>query len=289
MSTAFRERLNSSLILEVGQRLVKSSSGKVGCILFGIIALAVILAPLIAPYGVNVMDLTRMYAGPSRLHWLGTDGMGRDLLTRLLYGGQYSLSLGLASSMLSCVTGAVIGSVAGYFGGRVESLIMRAVDVWSAIPSLLLCILISAAFGAGFFNTVVALSVGEVPIFVRLIRGQILRERSAEYLEAAESINCSKASIMFRHLLPNVVSPLIVQVTMGIGTMIVMAASLSFIGLGVQPPTPEWGALLADARAHVLTYPHLIMFPGLVIALTVLSINLIGDAMRDALDPKLRA
>ncbi len=279
----------TSMLSETVRRTLRGIGGKAGAILFGVIVFSAILAPAIAQYGVNQMDLTHMYALPSRQHWFGTDGMGRDLFTLILYGGQYSLSLGLAASLLSCVAGAVIGSFAGYFGGRTETLIMRAIDIWSSIPSLLLCIMVSAAFGAGFGNTVIALAVGEVPIFVRLIRGQILRERSAEYLEAAESINCSRASIMFRHLLPNVVSPLIVQLTMGVGTMITMAASLSFIGLGVQPPTPEWGALLADGRAHILNYPHLIMFPGLVIALTVLAINLMGDALRDALDPKLRA
>ena len=165
---------------------------------------------------------------------------------------------------------------------------MRLMDIWSSLPSILLCILISAVLGSGFFNTVLALSVGNVPIGVRLIRGQILSERSKEYLEAAESIKCSKASIMFRHLLPNVISPVIVDATMGIGMTITMAAALSYIGLGVQPPTPEWGAMLADARSHILNYPYLIMFPGLIIALTVLAINLIGDGLRDALDPKLR-
>lgn len=287
--TATQSRLSSSLFVETVLRMLRSIGGKAGAILFVLIVLSAILAPVVAPYGVNDMDLTQMNAVPNSHHWFGTDGMGRDLLTRILHGGRYSLALGLTASLVSCVAGAVIGSVAGYFGGRIESVIMRGMDIWSSIPSLLLCILVSTAFGAGFFNTVLALALGEVPIFVRLIRGQILRERSAEYLEAAESINCSRVSIMFRHLLPNVISPLIVQLTMGVGTMITMAAALSFIGLGVQPPTPEWGALLADGRAHILNYPHLIMFPGLVIALTVLAINLMGDALRDALDPKLRA
>ena len=166
---------------------------------------------------------------------------------------------------------------------------MRFLDIWSSLPSMLLCILISAVLGAGFFHTVLALAIGNVPIDVRLIRGQILSERSKDYLEAAQSINCSHLSIMFRHILPNVVSPVIVDATMNIGMNITMAAALSYIGLGVQPPTPEWGAMLADARTHILNYPHLIMFPGIVIALTVLAINLIGDGLRDAMDPKLRS
>lgn len=278
----------TSLFAETMQRVWENPGTRVGVILLAIICLACIFAPVIAPYGVNEMDLQNMFKGPSRQHICGTDGMGRDLFTRLLYGGRYSLALGLCAAIFGSFVGTIIGSIAGYFGGKVETIIMRIMDIWSSLPSILLCILISAVLGSGFFNTVLALSVGNVPIGVRLIRGQILSERSKEYLEAAESIKCSKISIMFRHLLPNVISPVIVDATMGIGMTITMAAALSYIGLGVQPPTPEWGAMLADARSHILNYPYLIMFPGLIIALTVLAINLIGDGLRDALDPKLR-
>jgi ABC-type dipeptide/oligopeptide/nickel transport system permease subunit len=279
----------TSLFLETLQRMVKGPGAKVGTALFVLIVLASIFAPLIAPYGPNDMDLENMYATPSAAHLLGTDGLGRDQLSRLLYGGRYSLSLGLSASLFGALAGVVLGSIAGYFGGKAETLIMRLMDIWSSLPGMLLCILISATLGAGFFNTVLALSIGEVPVGVRLIRGQIMKERTKEYLEAAEAINCSKFSIMFRHLLPNVIQPVLVNVTMGIGMVITMAAALSYIGLGVQPPTPEWGALLSAGRLHILNYPHLIMFPGLVIAITVLSINLMGDGLRDALDPKLRS
>lgn len=279
----------TSLFLETLQRMVKGPGAKVGTALFVLIVLASICAPLIAPYGPNDMDLENMYATPSAAHLLGTDGLGRDQLSRLLYGSRYSLSLGLSASLFGALAGVFLGSIAGYFGGKTETLIMRLMDIWSSLPGMLLCILISATLGAGFFNTVLALSIGEVPVGVRLIRGQILKERAKEYLEAAEAINCSKFSIMFRHLLPNVVQPVLVNVTMGIGMVITMAAALSYIGLGVQPPTPEWGALLSAGRLHILNYPHLIMFPGLVIAITVLSINLMGDGLRDALDPKLRS
>lgn len=279
----------TSLFLETVRRVWKNPGSRVGIVLLLLIVLACVLAPVFAPYGINDMDLNHMNSWPSLQHLFGTDGMGRDLFSRLLYGGRYSLALGLCAALLGSVAGIVIGSVAGYFGGRTETLIMRFMDIWSSLPSMLLCILISAALGSGFFNTILALSVGNIPISVRLIRGQILSERNKEYLEAAQSINCSNLSIMFRHLLPNVVSPVIVDATMGIGMNITMAATLSYIGLGVQPPTPEWGAMLADARTHILNYPYLIMFPGLIIALTVLAINLIGDGLRDALDPKLRS
>ena len=279
----------SSLLLETLQRMVKGPGAKVGTVLFVMIVLVCVCAPLIAPYGPNDMDLKSMYASPSSSHWLGTDGLGRDQLTRLLYGGRYSLGLGVTASMVGAFFGTIIGSLAGYFGGKTETLIMRFMDIWSSLPAMLLCILISAVLGKGFFNTVLALSIGGVPEVTRYIRAQIMKERSKEYLEAAESINCSKFSIMFRHLLPNVIQPVLVNVTMGIGMVITMAATLSYIGLGVQPPTPEWGALLAAGRSHILNYPYLIMFPGLVIAVTVLAINLMGDGLRDALDPKLRS
>lgn len=278
----------TSILAETMERIWANPGSKAGIVLFVLIVAASAFAPLLTPYGVNEMDLANMYQGPSLAHPFGTDGMGRDQLTRILYGGRYSLALGLCAALVGSGVGAVIGSVAGYFGAKAETVIMRIMDIWSSLPSMLLCILISATLGAGFGNTVLALAVGNVPTGVRLIRGQILSERSREYLEAAESINCSKISIMFRHLLPNVVSPVVVDATMGIGMNITMAAALSYIGLGVQPPTPEWGALLADARTHILNYPYLIMFPGLVIAVTVLAINLIGDGLRDAMDPKLR-
>jgi ABC-type dipeptide/oligopeptide/nickel transport system permease subunit len=279
----------TSLLLETFVRTVKGSAAKVGVVIILVIVVMCIGAPLFAPYGYNDMDLDNMFAHPAPDHIFGTDGLGRDLFSRILYGGQYSLALGLFASVLGEAIGIVIGSVAGYFGNKIETVIMRVMDVWSSLPSMLLCILISTALGSGFINTALALAIGNVPASVRLIRGQILSERIKEYLEAAESINCSKASIMFRHLLPNVISPMIVHLTMNIGFTITTASALSYIGLGVQPPTPEWGALLSDARIHILNHPHLIMFPGIFIALTVLAINLIGDGLRDALDPKLRS
>lgn len=283
-----RKIQKTSMFTETMKRIIKSPSAKVGAVLFVVMVLACVCAPLIAPYGTNDMDLFNLSAGPSAKHIMGTDVMGRDIFSRLLYGGRYSIALGICTSLFGGLVGIVLGSIAGYFGGTVETIIMRLMDIWSSLPSMLLCILISSALGAGFFNTILALTVGAVPGNVRMIRAQILAERSKEYLEAAESINCYKASIMFRHLLPNVISPLIVGMTMSIGGTITMSASLSYIGLGVQPPTPEWGAMLSDARAHILQSPHMMLFPGLFIAITILAINLLGDGVRDALDPKLR-
>lgn len=282
-----RQRLNN--IKEILARMVKSPSSKVGWTLFLVIAIACIGADLWAPYEPTFIDLNNMMSKPSPEHLLGCDALGRDILTRLLYGGRYSLALGVVASIFGSAVGVAIGTIAGYFGGKVENFIMRLMDVWSAMPSMLLCILLSQALGSGFFNTILALTVGGVPGGVRMTRAMILAERSKEYLEAAESINNKKMVIMFKHLLPNVISPTLVSLTMGVGNTIIMSAGLSYIGLGIQPPTPEWGAMLADGRQHILLYPHMIMFPGLIIALTVLSINLLGDGIRDAIDPKLRS
>ncbi|MGN0999373.1 MAG: ABC transporter permease [Faecousia sp.] len=279
----------TSLFKEFAQRMLKSWSSRLGILLLAVIILACLIGPFLSPYDVNTGDLTLICAHPSAKHLLGCDTLGRDMLTRLLYGGRYSLLMGLTAAVVGEIIGVAIGLIAGYFGGIVETVIMRFLDVWSALPGMLLCILISAAMGSGFFSTVIALTVGGIPGTVRMTRGQVLSERGREYIEAAESINCSKVTIMFKHLLPNVVQPTIVITTMSIGSTINMAASLSFIGLGIQPPTPEWGAMLADGRAYILTDPHLIAVPGFAIALTVLAINLVGDGLRDALDPKMRS
>ncbi len=278
----------SSMFLEFCQRLVKSWSSKIGLILMLFIILACLIGPYLTGYDLNWQDQTLMRDGPSAEHWLGCDTLGRDMLTRLLYGGRYSLLMGILSAVLGAILGIAVGLIAGYFGGITETIIMRFMDVWSSLPGMLLCILVSAAMGNGFMATVIALTIGSIPGGARMTRGQVLSERSREYIEAAESINCSKLSIMFKHLLPNVIQPSIVITTMSVGSTINMAASLSYIGLGIQPPAPEWGAMLADGKGYIMTDPHLIAVPGIAIALTVLAINLLGDGLRDALDPKLR-
>lgn len=278
----------SSLFGDFLGRLMKTGAAKIGVVLLVFIVLACFIGPLLSPYEKNSIDLTNMFARPSAEHWFGCDALGRDILTRLLYGGRYSLILGLTTAAISSIVAILIGCSAGYFGGATETLIMRFMDVWSSLPAMLLAIMVSAVLGAGFFATVFALTVGGIAGGVRMTRGQILAERKKEYIEAAESINCSKLSIMFKHLLPNVVQPMIIIATMSIGATIMMAAGLSYIGLGIQPPTPEWGAMLADGRAYIRLYPHMITFPGIAIALTVLAVNLIGDGLRDVLDPKLR-
>ncbi len=269
-------------------RVFHTPSSKLGGVLFAIIAIMCIFAPVFAPYDPVAMDIANIYQGPSLAHICGTDALGRDVFSRLLYGGRYSISLGLLAALFGNFIGVVLGSIAGYFGGFIENLIMRLMDILAALPGMLLAIIISSVLGPGFFNTVLAMSVGGIPMAARMIRGQILGERSKEYLEAAESINCTRRSIMFKHLLPNVISPLLVNITTSIGFTITGAASLSYIGLGVQPPTPEWGAMLSDGSAQILNYPYLLAFPGIILGLCVFSINLMGDGLRDALDPNLR-
>lgn len=289
MMAQTKKRKKTNPFLDFLKRMTKAFSAKLGVGLFVLIVLFCVLGPLFSKYDVNGIDLMNMYAGPSKEHLLGCDSMGRDMLTRLMYGGRYSLLIGICASLFGALLGIVFGSIAGYAGGKVETFIMRVMDIWTALPGMMLCILVSNVLGTGFFPTVIALTIGSIPGTVRMIRGQILTERSKEYIEAARTINCSDFSIMFRHLLPNVVQPVIVTTTMGIGSTMMMAASLSFIGLGIQPPNPEWGAMLSDGRAYIRSYPHMIMVPGIAIALTVFAINLLGDGVRDALDPKLRS
>ena len=269
-------------------RVFEGPAAKLGLVLLVIILILCLGAPLFTHYGINDMDLVNMYASPSAEHLLGTDRMGRDLWTLLLYGGRTSIALGVLGSLFAAVGGTVVGLVSGYLGGQADNLIMRFCDVWSAIPGMLLCMLVASVLGNGFFNTIVALGVGAIPNGARMTRGQILSERSKEYLEAAESINVSKVSIMFKHLLPNVISPTLVGTTMGIGATIMQAASLSYIGLGLDPLQPEWGAMLSHSKTFYSAHPHEMLFPGMFIAVFVFAINLMGDGLRDAMDPKLR-
>lgn len=283
-----RKKKKKSGFLDFLKRMFRTPSSKVGAALFAVILFLTIFAPFITPYDPYAANLRAVYETASAKHIFGTDYIGRDIFTRMCYGGRYSLTLGFCAAFVGTALGVILGSIAGYFGGLVETLIMRFCDIWTAIPGMLFTIIIAASLGPGFQNTILAMSIGGIPNGARMTRGQILAERSKEYLEAAEAINCSKASIMFKHLLPNVISPTIVSVTMAIGGTITGAAGLAFLGLGVQPPTPEWGAMISDGTPYLRTHPGLLLWPGLILGICVLSINLMGDGLRDALDPKLR-
>ncbi|HIZ62550.1 MAG TPA: ABC transporter permease [Candidatus Gemmiger avistercoris] len=277
-----------SEFVRVFKELRKNSTAMLGLCILLVEIILVILAPVIAPYDYTAMDIVAAQQGPSAAHWFGTDELGRDIFSRVLYGGRYSISMGVLAVMISTTVGMTIGAVAGYFGGKVDNILMRLLDVIQSLPAMLLSIVLSAVLGPGYFNTILALSVNGMPASARMLRAQMMKVRGNEYIEAAQSINCSKFRIIVRHMIPNSFSPNIVQATMSIAHMIVMAASLSFIGLGVQPPTPEWGAMLTGARQFIRQCPHMVIFPGLAIAVTVLAVNLMGDGLRDALDPKLK-
>jgi peptide/nickel transport system permease protein len=272
----------------VSRRLSQNSSAVIGFVVGVLLALTAIFAPLIAPYPYAKQDLSHTRAAPSAQHIFGTDELGRDIFSRTVWGSRFSLSVGVLAVLLGTAVGMVFGAIAGYFGGSIDDITMRFIDILQSIPGILLAITISVVLGPGLFNTLLALSVGGIPMACRLLRASILGIRNQEYLEAATSINASTPRIIFKHVLPNSFSPLLVSSTMSIGNVIMMGAMLSFIGLGVQPPTPEWGSMIAGGRSLIRTCPWMVTFPGIFIMLTVLSLNLFGDGLRDALDPKLK-
>lgn len=288
MPKTIQKAKKQSEFVRIMKQLSKNKMAMIGLAILSTEIILAALAPFIIPYDYTQMDMTSTFAKPSFQHFFGADDMGRDIFSRILYGARFSMSIGIIAVTIGTFFGCTIGSIAGFFGGQVDNIIMRLLDVIQAIPGMLLMIVISAVLGPGYFNTIIALSVGSISGMARLLRAQMLKERDNEYIEAAQSINCSKFRIIVSHLIPNCLSPMIVAATMGVAQMITVAAGLSFIGLGVQPPTPEWGAMLSAARQFIRQAPHLVLFPGLAIALTVLALNLLGDGLRDALDPKLK-
>jgi peptide/nickel transport system permease protein len=269
-------------------RFAHNKSALFGMTVVAILVILAILAPWISKYPYDQIDIANSFSTPSWDHPFGTDDLGRDILSRMMFGGRYSLSIGILAVVISAVFGIFLGSVAGYFGGQTDNIIMRFIDILQSFPQILLAIVISAALGTGYDKAIIALGISGIPVFTRMMRANILNIRSMEYVEAATSINCSSARIILKHVIPNAFSPLIVQLSLSLAYSVLAAASLSFIGLGVQPPLPEWGAMLSAGRNFIMDYPHLVMFPGVYIMICVLAFNIIGDAMRDVLDPKLK-
>jgi peptide/nickel transport system permease protein len=270
------------------KRLAYSKLAITGLVILIVLIIVTILAPWIMPYGNNAIDAKNKFLKPSSEHLFGTDELGRDIFSRMLYGSRFSLLLAFSAVLISIVGGVVVGSIAGFFGGAVDQTIMRVTDVIQAIPGLLLNMALAVAFGPGFFNTILALGLSNIAHNARLMRSAVLKVRKMEYLDAATAVNCSNLRIISRHVLPNSFSPMIVSATMGVGHLILSAAALSYLGLGVQPPTPEWGAMLSAGRNYIMKYPHMTLIPGLCIMVVVLAINLFGDGLRDALDPRLK-
>jgi peptide/nickel transport system permease protein len=272
----------------VTRRLSKNSSAVIGFGLALILVVMAIFAPLIAPYPYDKQDLLNSRQAPSREHLFGTDELGRDVFSRIVWGSRFSLSIGFLAVLFSSVVGMLLGAIAGFFGKVVDDLIMRLMDVIQSIPGILLAIAISVVLGPGLFNTLLALGFGGITMACRLTRAAVLKVRNEEYIEAAISINASTARIILRHVIPNSFAPVLVSATMSIGNIIMAAAMLSFIGLGVQPPTPEWGSMIAGGRNLIRSCPWMVTYPGIFIMLTVLAFNMFGDGLRDALDPKLK-
>lgn len=273
---------------EIWTQLKKNKLAVVSMFVLLAIVLVAILAPVLAPYPYNLQDVANGYAEPSREHLLGTDKLGRDILSRLIYGTRASLAMGIIAVLIGAVIGIIIGSISGYYGAWVDNLMMRLLDIYQAIPMFLLCVALAAILGASLRNAIIALGLGIVPGYARIMRASVMTVRETEYIESAKSINCSTFRIITKHIIPNAIGPMIVQITMGVGSCILSGAALSYIGLGVQPPTPEWGYMISEARTVMRQHPTHAIFPGVCIMIAVLACNLLGDGLRDALDPRLK-
>lgn len=285
--TVFKKQ---SQIKEIWRRLKKDNLALFGLATIVILILVAIFADIIVPYSAAIkMDLKSRLALPSSVHWFGCDGYGRDLFARCVHGTRVSLLIGFSTSIASLIFGGFIGSIVGYVGGRVDNVVMRFMDLFSAIPTILLALTVVAALGSGIFNICIAITVTRIPSFVRIVRSSVIGIADMEFIEAARAGGTKISRILSKHILPNAMAPLIVQTTMNVSIIILLAASLSFLGLGVNPPKPEWGALISEAKEYLRTAPHLMAIPGLLLALASFSMCVLGDGLRDALDPRLKS
>jgi peptide/nickel transport system permease protein len=271
------------------RELTRNKFALAGTVFLVAIGLIAILAPVIAPHSPTDQSLMERLKEPTSEHWLGTDELGRDELSRLMYGARTSLFIGLVGTAGGVLFGTVLGMISGFFGGWVDTLLMRLIDIMFAFPGILLAILIVAVMGPGLGNLIVALTVWGTPTLSRIVRSSVLSLKSVEFVEASRAIGASKTRIMFRHLLPNCIAPIIVYATLGVAGSLLTTAGLGFLGIGVQPPNSEWGAMLSVGRSYLRETPLLMIVPGLAILLTVMSLNVIGDALRDALDPRINS
>ena len=270
------------------RRLLRHRGAILGALMILVIALAAILGPFLAPYDPAEMGVGPSLAAPSRAHLMGTDTFGRDIFSRILHGAQLSLRVGVIAVGISAGFGIVIGLVAGYYGGWIDGVLMRIIDILLAFPGILLALAIVAVLGISLTNLMIAVGIGGVPSFARLVRGSTLTVKENLYVTVARSIGARDGLIIARHILPNLISPIIVYATLRIAFAIIATSSLSYLGLGAKPPTPEWGVMLSDGREFMRVAPWVTTFPGLAIMLSVMGINLLGDGLRDALDPRLR-
>jgi len=286
-SQVFRKQSQAK---EVWRRFRKSRGAVAGLVMLSLILLLLLFADFIAPYAnATHQELAIKLQGPSLSHLLGTDAFGRDLFARIVHGGRTSLTIALLATVSSCILGSALGAIAGYFGGRVDSLIMRTLDIFMSIPDILFTMAVVFALGAGFVNLLLALTLAYFTNYVRLVRSQVLNLAELDYIEAARAGGSGSARIILTHILPNAMGVIIVNTTLNVAKIILYESTLSFLGLGMPPPAPEWGLLLADAREYMRVAPYLMFFPALAIVLCACSVNLIGDGLRDALDPHLKS
>lgn len=278
----------SSLWRDAVARLMKSKGAVFGLAVVVSLIVCALFPEQLAPYHYDLQNYSEAFTAPCWEHPLGTDNFGRDILSRIIYGARVSVQVGLISVSLATLFGMIFGSLAAFYGGWVDGLIMRTLDILNALPSFLLSISISSALGPGLFNLMLAVGIGSIPGYARIIRASLMAVKEEEYIEAARSIGASNARLILRHMLPNAFAPVVVQATLGVGGAIMSGAALSFLGLGIQPPTPEWGYMLNAGRNYIRDYPHIVLFPGLTIMLVVFALNLFGDGLRDALDPRLK-
>lgn len=283
-----KEIKSKSQFSMVFKSLKRNKMAILGLIILVFLVFLAVFADIIAPYDYYKQDLQNAYLHPNSQHIFGTDEFGRDIFSRVIYGARISLIVGFVSVGIALLIGGLLGAVAGFYGGKIDNIIMRIMDVLLAIPQTLLAIAIVAALGAGLINLMIAVGISSIPNYARIVRASVMTIRGEEYIEAARASGTSDAKIITKHILPNCVAPVIVQVTLGIAGAILTAAGMSFIGLGIQPPVPEWGNMLSSGRDYIREYAYMTMFPGLAIIITVLSLNLLGDGLRDALDPKLK-
>lgn len=273
---------------DVWHRLCRNKLAIVALVIVVLLIIMSIFSEQIAPYDYAKQDPSNRFQMPSWAHPLGTDNYGRDILSRIIIGGRVSLLVAVISVALSLAVGGFLGATAGYYGKRYEGLVMRIMDIIMAIPPFLLAVAISAALGSGIVNTAMAIAIGNVPSYARIVRASVLTVKDQEFTEAAVALGNSNMRIIFKHIIPNVLSPIIVESTLKIGVAILAISGLSFVGLGVQPPTPEWGSIMAGGREYIRDFWPLVTFPGLFIVLTMFGFNILGDGLRDALDPKLK-
>ena len=282
------KRVHRGPLAEVLFRLSKSPLAMFGLAIILLLVFCAIFAEVISPYDPTTQDLAHMFETPSSAHWLGTDEFGRDILSRLIYGARVSLQVGFVAVGIALVVGGFLGAVSGYYGGRLDNAIMRVMDVLLSIPQTLLAIAIVAALGPNLMNLMIAVGISSVPRFSRLLRASVLSVKEMEFIEAARAMGASDFRIILLHILPNCCAPLIVQATLSVAGAILSSAALSFIGLGIQPPFPEWGGMLSSARGYLRGSAYLSMFPGIAIVVTIIALNFLGDGLRDAMDPKLK-